>query len=83
MTDISPLCSAVMRAVVAADVVTEAKMTAAVEIMRTEVKDFLFAERYADARATVMNRSLNERYVVSLIVAECVAKIAAFPIPAP
>lgn len=85
---VDPLCEAVMRGVARSGVmgagenpVTETKIEAAVEIMRSELKAFLCEERYADARVCVMTRSLNDAYIVSLIVAECVAKIAAIPAP--
>ena len=73
---LSSLCNAVMRAVVSAGVVTETKMSAAVEIMRAELKAFLFEERYAEARECGAAGSLNAGYLVGLIAAECVAKIS-------
>lgn len=76
---VSTLCAAVMRGVVAAGVMTEVRVEPAIQIMRAELKDFLTADRYVDARSSVLARSINERYVVGLIVAECVSKIAAIP----
>lgn len=69
------ICNAVMRGVVAAGVVTDANMTAAIAIMRAEVKALLFGPGYADERAAVLARSVNEAYVVASVVASCVLKI--------
>lgn len=76
---VNPIAIAVMRGVVASGVVTDANMEKALEVMRAELKEFLVGETYADARACVLNKSLNERYVLGLVIAECVAKIKGEP----
>lgn len=74
--NISKLCDAVMRGFAAALNYKVADIDRAIAIMRAETKALFFKERYKDAREAVMLGSLNERYVVGLVVAECVAQYA-------
>jgi hypothetical protein len=80
MTDsVTPLAQTVMRGVAASGVVTPARLDGAVEVMRNELKELLMGERYADARDCILRGSLHQNYVLGLVIAECVARIAELP----
>jgi hypothetical protein len=82
--NIDPLCNAVMRGVVATGVMRdrEDRIAPAVTIMREELKALLAvggddqAARYADARDAVMRGAIHDGYVIGLVVANCVERIA-------
>ena len=82
--NIQPLCDAVMRGVVATGVMDhrEDRIPAAVTIMREEVKALLAvggddqAARYADARDAVLRGAIHDRYVIGLVIANCIERIA-------
>jgi hypothetical protein len=78
-TRVDSLCNAVMHGVAGAytnKAELSARAEAACEIMRDEVKAFIFDERYASERACVLAGSLSDRWVVAAIVANCIARIA-------
>lgn len=73
---IKALANGVMRGVVTTGVVTEGNISDAVEVMRDEIKTLIGdGAKYEDARALVMAHSINPRYVVALVVANCVQRI--------
>jgi hypothetical protein len=71
---ISQLADAIMRGFAAALDYKVADLDRAIAIMRAELKALLFEARYADARACLINRSLNQQYVIALVVTECVTR---------
>ena len=77
---VTPVANAIMRGVAASGVMDgadEARYGKAVAVMRSEMMALITGPEYADARTSVLNRSLSEAYVIGLVIAQCVAKIGA------
>lgn len=77
MQDVTKLYDTVMRGVVAAipHGKTVADYRQAVAVMRSEIKSLLTGAEYADARECVFRGSLNDRYIIWLVVTNCLSKI--------
>lgn len=75
LQDINRLADTVMRGVVATNVVTEANLDQAVEVMRAECKALLLGEEYKQERAALLSHSVSEQTVLASVVASCVLKI--------
>ena len=69
------LADAVMRGVSASGAVTVDNIDCAVQVMRTELRALLTGEYYADARQSILDRSLSQQTVIALVIVNCVAKI--------
>ena len=76
MEGITAICNTIMTGVARAGVVTDQNIDRAVVIMRAEIKALFTSDRYADSREAIALGSINEQYVVALVIAECVDKIA-------
>jgi hypothetical protein len=78
MTNLSAFCEALMTAV-ANTVVTSGRKISdygqASEVLKAEMKAFLFGAEYANERACVLAGTLNERYAIASLVASCLLKI--------
>jgi len=80
MQTLDLLCNTILRAVVNA---SRAKLTgmpdtglkAASEIMKAEVKSFLFGDEYKNERECVLAGTVHQNTVVASVVASCVNKI--------
>lgn len=75
---IERLCESVMRGVAASGVLKnapEAELDRACELMKAEVRLFLFDISYADERAAILARSVSETTVVATIVLNVVEQI--------
>jgi len=65
----------VMRGVAAAEVVNDDNMTPALEIMRTELKEFFCGDKYADERACIAAGSIGANVVLGIVTLNCIEKI--------
>ena len=77
--NVTRICNAVMKAVVASGVIedspSDARVTEAVEVIRDEIKALFTAERYADVRDAVMGTNINEGYVIALVALNCTNRL--------
>jgi hypothetical protein len=64
-----------MKAVVETGAVTEENAEKAVQVMRSELHEFLTGERYKNERESLLEGTMNERYVMASVVASCVERI--------
>lgn len=75
---VSALCNSVMHAVAAG--IRNAKrkprsIDQVVDVMREEVKAFIFDPKYHDERVCVLNRSVADGWIVAAICAQCIGRI--------
>ena len=77
MQNVTTLCNAVMRGVASGISGKReiADYNQATEVMRAEIKALLTGDEYKDARECVLNGTMHERYVIGLVVANCISKI--------
>ena len=71
MTDVKQFCNEIMKGVVETGVVTEDNGQVACDVMKAEVKEFLFGDKYKEERECILNGEVHEGYVTSLLIAEC------------
>ncbi len=73
------MADAVMRGVAAAEVVNDANMTSALEIMRAELKELFCGAEYASERECVASGSIHSNVVLGIVVLKCIKKIKEIP----
>ena len=72
---VKEFCKEIMNRVVATGTVTQENAEKACEVMRKEVKAFLFGNKYENHRECVQYGTINDNYIIASIVAECVNQI--------
>lgn len=75
LDNIDTLAQAIMRGVVATNVVNDGNIDVAVEVMRAECKALLLGEEYEQERAALLDRTVSEQTVLASVVASCALKI--------
>ena len=72
---VEKLAQVLMKAVVNTGAVTEENAEKAVQVMRSELHEFLTGERYKNERESLLAGSVHERVVLASVVASCVERI--------
>jgi hypothetical protein len=77
-SNLSSLCDSLMRSVVSAIYSSGREIMdceQASQVLRQEMKDFLFGASYENERYCLMSGTLSEQYILASIVSSCIIKI--------